>query len=876
MDFERASIKALFYDYPVEAVVKAIDKSRNYKDDYLDILPQLVRWREDAFTTTEARLMENLSQDIWMHMDEKNAAQGYTDIPDTTNIPFIYRPFLLVRHMAEELLEQDAETLHPVVKFEELLRWKDVTLFLGEDLLTTAYIAQKDITTEHRRQTTVFDWPDYINHNNQELNDVLQKGMTDLHSHYNAAADIFNLNWITLTNSLSQLDKNIKKIAFNQDVTLSTADTNALYSYKRMCIAATFLRVQFFKALNGLYYTGKPQHGESYPLQCDNPWLKLKCAKAILEDDFTAERIKSEIKSEISVLRAQALCGSNGRVLDYAIMPGTDLSDKNKENAELVFHGERKLMYQFFHRFYAFDKQIWAAAPYFYLYLVLKTRIRKEFVQINQLKGFENFETYQDRKDLFIEEDAPIADLFDSIVLQTTMRYTNDRLEARITPGALKDMKKGSRLRAQIYAMGVFSKKQVIPAPKEHLSLVVHFIKANYSKAEKAHDLYLNNRQDYPRYAQYRTELKEYINIVLSAYAEQKKHPNNIQIVGIDAASTEMFCRPEVFGHIFRYARKKGLSHQTYHVGEDFFDIVDGLRAIDEAIMFLGLDSYCRIGHGLAMGIDAKQYYSKRRYRMIAPKQYVLDNCVWLCMTASKEDVEIPNSLETEMNRLARQLYKEIGYNNFLAFDMQTYWNSMLLRGDEPCKASEESGHDLWTKAHMTDWQQTAEVDNKMVNIARQDKDACRLYQLYHYDHPIKAEGEKRYQGTYPTSIAEVVDKLQEKMRRKVDAKQIAIETNPTSNLKIGFVDNYCDHPLLTKFDPIEEQNNPYYPLLKASVNTDDRGVFATTLYNELSLLALGMIKQKNPDTGEALYGTRQVMDYIDHLRQAAEQQRFK
>ena len=93
--------------------------------------------------------------------------------------------------------------------------------------------------------------------------------------------------------------------------------------------------------------------------------------------------------------------------------------------------------------------------------------------------------------------------------------------------------------------------------------------------------------------------------------------------------------------------------------------------------------------------------------------------------------------------------------------------------------------------------------------------------------------------------------------------------------MKIGFIDNYCEHPLLTKFDPIAEQSNPYYPLLNASVNTDDRGVFATTLYNEFSLLALGLMKEKNDD-GTPKYGTRQIMKYIDHLRKAGEQQRFK
>ena len=207
MDFERASIKALFYDYPVEAVVKAIEDARRNKDGYIDILPQLVRWREDAFTTTEARLMENLAQGIWAKLDKQNAVEGYIDEPDTINIPFIYRPFLFVKYMADKMLTHDPTTRQPLVKFEELLRWKDATLFLGEDLFTTAYIAYKDNSASPSNQTKVFDWPDYIGNNNEELNAVLARGISDNHSHYNASADVFNLNWITLTNSLTSILK---------------------------------------------------------------------------------------------------------------------------------------------------------------------------------------------------------------------------------------------------------------------------------------------------------------------------------------------------------------------------------------------------------------------------------------------------------------------------------------------------------------------------------------------------------------------------------------------------------------------------------------------------------------------------------------------
>ena len=859
MDFERESIKALFYAYPVEAVVKAIEDARRNKDGYIDILPQLVRWREDAFTTTEARLMENLAQDIWAKLDETNAIQGYIDEPDMVKIPFIYRPFLFVKYMAEKMLAQDPQTLQPVVKFEELLRWKDITLFLGEDLFTTAYLAYKDISSTPVSQTKVFDWSDYIGNDKKELNDVLKQGISDNHAHYNATADVFSLNWITLTNSLTQLDSHIKNIKVDQDVTLSTTGTEQLYSYKRMCIAASYLRLQFFKASK------------------DEKIANLCRVKAILEDEFTASEERENICKEIGVLRTKALKGSKGRVLDYAIQPDIDVM-QHVANASLLFHGERKMMYQFFRRFFMFDNWAWSVAPCFYLYLVLKTRIRKEFVQINQLKGFENFETYQDRKDLFVAEDAPLAKLFDPLVLQTTIRYSGDHLEGRVTPKYLVEMSNNARLRARNYKRGIFAKTAIGYYPHKQLSLVVHFIKANFSKTEKAHDLYLSNRQDYPRYDQYRQKIKGEIRQVLNIYEQQQKHPTDIQVVGIDAASTEMFCRPEIFGHVFRYARKKGLSNLTYHVGEDFFDIVDGLRAIDEAMLFLELNgANCRIGHALAMGVEAKKYYEKRRFNILAPKQYVLDNCVWICIKASQYNIDMPNSLETELMNRAKQIYKEIGYDCYTPFDLYSYWNSMLLRGDEPCNNGGKYVPNTYWKATMrTDWQITAEVDDKAVNIARQDKDACQLYYMYNYCHTIKANGEKRYHDKYENKdIFRVVSDLQAKMRMEVAHRGIAVECNPTSNLKIGFVDKYCEHPLVKKFDPIAEQNNPYYPLLNASVNTDDRGVFATTLYNEFSLLALGMMKEKNDD-GTQKYGHRQIMEYIEHLRQAGEKQRFR
>ena len=97
-------------------------------------------------------------------------------------------------------------------------------------------------------------------------------------------------------------------------------------------------------------------------------------------------------------------------------------------------------------------------------------------------------------------------------------------------------------------------------------------------------------------------------------------------INGIDAASSEFDARPEVFAVAFRYLKDHKLKGEfnvlknktnivdnklfaTYHAGEDFFDIVDGLRTIDEAIKFLNLRQGDRIGHALALGLNANDYF---------------------------------------------------------------------------------------------------------------------------------------------------------------------------------------------------------------------------------------------------------------------------
>ena len=86
----------------------------------------------------------------------------------------------------------------------------------------------------------------------------------------------------------------------------------------------------------------------------------------------------------------------------------------------------------------------------------------------------------------------------------------------------------------------------------------------------------------------WRKRIVKYTNAIVALL--EKEGEVNRYIRGIDACANEIGCRPEVFAQYYRYLlgysykEEDGSSHNlmaTYHVGEDFFYILYGLRAID-------------------------------------------------------------------------------------------------------------------------------------------------------------------------------------------------------------------------------------------------------------------------------------------------------
>lgn len=115
-------------------------------------------------------------------------------------------------------------------------------------------------------------------------------------------------------------------------------------------------------------------------------------------------------------------------------------------------------------------------------------------------------------------------------------------------------------------------------------------------------------------------------------------------------------------------------------------------------------------------------------------------------------------------------------------------------------------------------------------------------------------------------------------MQNLVSAKGICIEYNPSSNDLIGTFKQYKKHPInkfYNKEPTIDKDELNNYPQLSVSINTDDQGIFNTSLENEYSLMALALEKTMDKDRN-LKYNRIKICDWINAVRKMGLIQSFK
>ena len=198
--------------------------------------------------------------------------------------------------------------------------------------------------------------------------------------------------------------------------------------------------------------------------------------------------------------------------------------------------------------------------------------------------------------------------------------------------------------------------------------------------------------------------------------------------------------------------------------------------------------------------------------------------------------------VESECQKLFSYIYHEDNFN------VDTYWESMLLRANDNREYREDA-----EPSQYGYYAKFKECENK---------DAERLFYLYFLDYDVRNRGSIPFQVKYEESIIKLIKIIQLSIRKELHDRGIAIECAPTSNMLIGPFYRYDDHPMLNMCKINGDEND-----LSVSINTDDAGIFCTSLYAEYSLMALALIKQGNINS---------VYDYIRRLKNNGNEQRFR
>lgn len=860
MDNIRATIKTLFSQInPNEIIGALLQFSPSQSEFVIDeqMFCQKFMIENKCYTIDQVCELYRLWQDKWSYSPSEMESHPHKNL------------FHILLHFTKEVLTESCNT--PVCRYTQLLRWRMLSNFLSESLFITAFLAEKDVSLHKQRNR--FDWNITIGHDNACINSIMKKGVTDLHFHLRGSSLNYELNWLCLMNHIKNRHKDFRKLEKCLSYQISTKDKERWDSFHLKTVKACAIRYYLFQITKGI----------DTPYINENLHKILQCNQDFQTDIF--EELTYYINTARTARRMSVAEPINSMLaLDYAI----DLTEYQNicNPCAFILSGERKLMYKMFCRIYSGEASH-KETMLFYIYLLQKTQIRKELIQLNDLEGFNNFADYEHRKELFTQnypeyQKMTIPMAIHSAFAEKGLKYLECRISPKSTPKEL----------VQTIRQNDWLIQQITNSESECLTnkyyYIIHFIKLRDENEKAANDDFLGVIKY--RHFYLRKKIKAQAQAILGAL----KYRNTAnRIAGVDAANSELYCRPEVFGPVFRFLKEQnqyGLGF-TYHVGEDFWDITDGLRAIDEAILFLKLDGNDRMGHALALGIDVKKYYRSRNYCIVMSKQNWMDNAMWMHYKARELGINMPTDIVLELEKTFSQFYDEIYLDNqhlsiegneelLKGRDINVYRQSWLLRGDDPEYYTKDLNYLtqlINTQEIQSVWFHSALLRNEDINLARKHKIAFYLYHLYQYDANVRRRGSQQYEKKISPTLVKLIEDIQEGMRKQIAHKHLCIEANITSNLFIGRIGRYMQHPIIKLYKKglHKEDANPHS--ISISINTDDKGIFNTSIEEEYALIALALEKEKEEENTEIhKHSSWDVYEWLDNIRQIGWTQCFK
>lgn len=292
----------------------------------------------------------------------------------------------------------------------------------------------------------------------------------------------------------------------------------------------------------------------------------------------------------------------------------------------------------------------------------------------------------------------------------------------------------------------------------------------------------------------------------------------------------------------------------SIHAGEDYDHPVSGLRAIYETVDFCAMRDGDRLGHALALGLDARIWMARQGRSCISSGNY-LDNITFMYHMATlmqaKHDTLV---LAYPLEELSLQLYD---------------WSSTLY-------GKPSAPHDL-IQAWL--WRRNSSFYNRDLQVCavypgkhwlpdgdelirQTDSNAWHLWRNYCSGMHLESRDKNMLvvgpgQATLSCLKSEVVefsdkeialvDQIQDFLMEELNHLGITIEACPTSNIYVGRLTRISEHPVFrwvppetTQLDPgpngVNRHNLRSNPL-SVCVNTDDPGLMPTSIAHEHWLL---------------------------------------
>ena len=834
--------------------------------------------------------------------------------------------------LANQLLGHRGQ--EPFCKIENVGEWRNTYLYLGQDLFVCAYLACEDIKSGYERLD--FAWPAILRTNHSGLNALLKKGIAENHQHLYGSSQTFALSWCSLMN-YPNTHRLIAKL-FEELYQSYTAigPERRFVTTQEWVRYACFFRMQIFGWLQSESRSAAPEWAKDDDhKRVSREWMRdlsptfeqvsalrevygAKVAydggrKACLDYAFTERLYENNPNACYRSLVGERyflylyfryfLLERTDPQLDYLFSLYIIL--KTKFRSEMVQVNDLVGFQNFSD--YQDRKTALCEQPIYQAELIrmainaplkegcvdsLETRISPRETPQRYRDNVSGIDRLKNEND----QNNAQTDFFSEWIMAEA------KITAKETPHYYSiSTNKINHCKGHIYNLTeAFSSQGINYIPPYFF--VIHFIK----KADKEF-LNYKKRREYNRsffpgeflpYQLCRHEkLRDDVCLQASALsiALRSRQDLRVRIRGIDCASSEVVCPPETFAMAYRILRghkestfqnpsffpsKPFSLSATYHVAEDFLDILSALRAIDEAVNFLELRRNDRIGHALGLGVDTETHYSLKGHRIFLPKQQRLDDLVWLLVHCRDLGLHIDPHVYGKLKEEAELLFFEIygsamerlGWNIHLT----EYYCSMCLRADDPTLYRNWHNHHKYPEfLGLTDSIPSPYESFRFSRYSealpnyRKSLYLTGLHYFYHYGMEERKKGNETTTVLIDKDYMRLMTEAQNVLQLEIAKKGIIIECNPSSNVLIGTFKDYAKHPVF-RFNHTGLQGSglPEHTgePLQVCINTDDLGVFDTSLEFEYALL-FDALNNQFDNQGKKIYSESEILEYLDRVR---------